>query len=588
MNVPIDLRSLSARCERGRRPLLRPAAWVLAVGLLQSAPAQLLAQDAPALTGVVRSAEEGPMEGVVVTARREGATFTVSVISDARGEYAFPRSHVEPGRYDLSIRAAGYDLRTGGTPAVTAGQTASLDLELVPTSDLASQLSSLEWVMSMPGTTEQKDRLVYQPVSCAYCHTYERIMKSRHTADEFVAVITRMQTYFGDGTAVSSQSGRGRGQRITHPSGVAESAARNPRYGGALKTELAEYLASVNLSGGRTTWPYALETLPRPTGKSTRVIITQYDLPRPDTVPHDFTIDSSGTLWYPDQSRMVFGKLDPETGSTREYPLPPLPPGRHGGVADMQPDQDGNIWFTMTVPESPAHFGFPVKFDVETEQITIVPLPDNGDAQFLELTPDGRLWMNSGVHFYRVDPRTMQVDAALEARTADAPAAERRWVYQLVADSKGNPWGTDFTISSIVGVDAGTGAVRAFPTPTPNAWPRRGRMDADDRYWFAMYFGDRIGMFDTRAERFREWPTPRQYMTPYTASAPDRYGRVYAPSNTAERLLQLDPESGDIVEFQMPTDFDTKKILHDPTATQPTLWMANTRNARLVRVEPLQ
>ena len=584
MEVPTHGRSCPAR---------RAAACVLLLliaAALSAGPGAvtLRGQGGPALTGVVRSAAEGRMEGVVVTARREGATFTVSVVSDAQGRYAFPHTHLEPGPYTLSMRAAGYDLASDDTAAVAAGRTAALDLALVPTRDLPSQLSSLEWVMSMPGTAAQKDQLVYQPVSCAYCHTYERILKSRHTAAQLVPVITRMQTYFGDGTAVSSRSGRGRGQLRTYPADFAAGAARNPNYASAPKAELARYLASVNLSGGRTTWPYELRTLPRPTGQATRVIITQYDLPRPDTVPHDFTIDSNGTLWYPDQSRMVFGRLDPRTGATREYPLPRLPPGRYGGVADMQADRDDNIWFTMTVPETPEHFGFPVRFDVETEQIAVVPLPDNGDAQFLDLAPDGRLWMNSGVHFYRVDPRTMLVDAALEAITSDTPPAARRWVYQLVVDSGGNPWGTDFTISSIVGVDAETGEVRAFPTPTPGAWPRRGRMDAEDRYWFAMYFGDRIGMFDTRAARFREWPTPRKYMTPYTASAPDRHGRVYVPSNMAERLLQLDPATGAIVEFQMPTDFDTKKILHDPTTSRPTLWMANTRNARLVRVEPLE
>ena len=37
----------------------------------------------------------------------------------------------------------------------------------------------------------------------------------------------------------------------------------------------------------------------------------------------------------------------------------------------------------------------------------------------------------------------------------------------------------------------------------------------------------------------------------------------------------------------MPTDFDSKKIAHDPTTDGSTLWMSNTRNARVVRVEPL-
>ena len=43
-----------------------------------------------AMTGQVTSAAEGSMEGVVVTAKREGSTIAVSVISDAQGQYRFP------------------------------------------------------------------------------------------------------------------------------------------------------------------------------------------------------------------------------------------------------------------------------------------------------------------------------------------------------------------------------------------------------------------------------------------------------------------------------------------------------------------
>ena len=54
-----------------------------------------------------------------------------------------------------------------------------------------------------------------------------------------------------------------------------------------------------------------------------------------------------------------------------------------------------------------------------------------------------------------------------------------------------------------------------------------------------------------------------------------------------ERLARLDPRTGEVIEYQMPTDFDSKKIGHDPTTDGTALWMANTRNARVVRVEPL-
>src|SRR5690348_1209270 len=87
------------------------------VGAASSAAPHLLARapDSVVLRGVVSSQQEGVMEGVVVSARRDGANFTVSVVSDAQGKYSFPRSHVEPGKYSLTIRAVGYDMNGPGS-----------------------------------------------------------------------------------------------------------------------------------------------------------------------------------------------------------------------------------------------------------------------------------------------------------------------------------------------------------------------------------------------------------------------------------------------------------------------------------------
>ena len=179
------------------------------------------------------------MEGVVVSARRETANFTVSVVSDAEGHYSFPRTHLVPGRYNLTTRAVGYDLVATGSVEVPADGPGSQDLQLQETNDLASQLSSLEWAMSMPGTTAEKDQLVYQALSCAYCHTYERIVKSRHTAEEFVPVIQRMRTYYQDGTAVG-RGDRGRGQLYNDER--LEELEQNPiqSWGSASVTDLAQ------------------------------------------------------------------------------------------------------------------------------------------------------------------------------------------------------------------------------------------------------------------------------------------------------------------------------------------------------------
>ena len=81
------------------------------------------AQASADLTGVVSSEAEGPLEGVVVSAKRAGSTITVSVMTDAQGRYAFPANRLEPGAYTIRVRATGYDLDGPSTVDVAAGRT---------------------------------------------------------------------------------------------------------------------------------------------------------------------------------------------------------------------------------------------------------------------------------------------------------------------------------------------------------------------------------------------------------------------------------------------------------------------------------
>src|SRR5258708_27009756 len=70
----------------------------MAVGFLQAGAEIALAQaqSTAILTGRVSSAEEGPMEGVVVSARKDGATFTVSGLRAWREDIASLRPNWSP------------------------------------------------------------------------------------------------------------------------------------------------------------------------------------------------------------------------------------------------------------------------------------------------------------------------------------------------------------------------------------------------------------------------------------------------------------------------------------------------------------
>src|SRR5438094_327208 len=127
--------------------MLQPNRWlksvtVSAVLLVFGAACLLAVQDsAPvSLPGTVSSQKEGPMEGVIVSAKRDGSTITVSVVSDAQGRYAFPRNRLEPGHYSVRMRAIGYELERPAAVDVATQETAHLDLKLVDTQDLAYQL----------------------------------------------------------------------------------------------------------------------------------------------------------------------------------------------------------------------------------------------------------------------------------------------------------------------------------------------------------------------------------------------------------------------------------------------------------------
>ena len=551
----------------------------LVASLLSPVPAGLNAQGNAALTGVVSSQAEGKMEGVLVTVRRAGANFTVTVVSDAQGRYSFPRTHLEPGAYSLAIRAVGYDLADPRPVDVAAGKPASVDLTLQKTKDLSAQISSLEWVMAMPGTPEQKDKLVYQPESCNYCHSFRRIAKSTHTAERFVPVIKRMSSYYPDGTA-SSDDGRGWGQKLLKfgdsfgrptPNGPGEGQGNN--WGSWPVTELGQYLATVNLSGGKTTWSYEPKAiLPRPKGPATRVIITQWDQPRKETESHDMDVDSKGNVWYGDESHQVIGKLDTKTNAFTEYPLPPVPEGHLPGTRDVQVDHDDNVWFPMRIAGGASLL---TKFDPKTQKATMI---EGATGQFIALGPDGKMWMGGAVNpFHRIDMKTMKVE-----QTFLGPGYTG---YQVVVSSKGNPYMA--SVESINGFDVAAGKAKSWPIPTKGAWGRRGRMDSQDRYWFAEYSADKIAMFDTRTEKLQEWPL-RKYFTPYASTVPDKNGYVWAPSNMTDRLARLNPTTGEVVEFLMPTELDTKKITFDPTARGVTMLMANMRSARIVRVEVIE
>lgn len=533
----------------------------IVTSLMIAAP--IFAQTTSALTGKVASKEEGTMEGVLVSAKRAGSTITMTVVTNAKGEYSFPRDRLEPGKYAIAIRAIGYEL-PNPTQVDVAAKGAALDLNLVKTKDLEHQLSSGEWLQSFPGTKQFKEAMF----NCTSCHSLERPARSHYNAEEMAKVVQRMSTWAQGSMPTQPQPQLGR--KIGPPT--------------AGQTALGKYISTINLSEGER--PYPLKTDPRPTGKATRVIITEYDLPRPQAMPHDAFLDARGFVWYSDFGAQYIGKLDPKTGKATEYPIPSSKPGAPTGSLNVQSARDGTIWIGNMMQ------GSLVKFDPKTEKFQAWGAPDflkRNEARIAMVVPeqshvDGKVWIGAD-NEYQFDIATGKW-TEIDYLKGQPPGAKDHGSYGVAADSKNNFYGMELNADNIIKVDSKTLVPTYYQTPTLNSGPRRGHFDNQDRLWFAENRGQNIAMFDPKTEKFQEWKVPTPYATPYDAVFDDK---IYAWTGgmANDHVSRLNVKTGEIVDYLLPSETNIRRVDVDKSVTPSVLWVGNNHKATLVKVEPL-
>jgi streptogramin lyase len=542
---------------------------IAAAGFTLSLVQFATAQTPSALTGQVSSAQEGQMEGVVVSAKKDGSTISVSVVTNAQGRFAFPASRLEPGHYTLKARAAGYELDGAAAADVAAGQEAKTEIKLRKVRNLSATLTNAEWMLSLPGSDEQKNFLL----NCTGCHTLERIMKSTHDADEFLDVIHRMSLYYPGSTPLKPQR-------------LSGTATRDVERGGSGR-KTAEWLASINLSQ-QETWAFPLKTLPRLTGKSAHVIITEYDLPNPLIQPHDVVLDREGNVWYSDFGQMFLGKMDPKTGKVTQYPIPVVKPGSPVGTLDLEFDKDDNPWIGVMYQSAIA------KFDKKTEKFQFWQTPKEWDTDGGQLghlavsgTPaDNKVWIkNSDVgNIYRLDLVTNKFENL--GNFKDPKTGKRIGTYGIHTDQQNNAYLLDFSAGNIVKLDAKTGKPTVYETPTPDSRPRRGRVDPQGRLWFGEYQGNAIGVFDPNTEQMKEWKVPTPWSAPYDAVlAHDGY--AWTGSMSTDRVARVNVKTGEYTEYMLPRTTNIRRVFVDDTKNPSTLWVGSNHGASIVKVEPL-
>jgi len=534
-----------------------------------------LAQGTAALTGTVSSAEEGKMEGVVVSAKRPGSTIMVSVSTNAQGQYRFPKDRLAPGDYDITMRAVGYTLPSTKATIRANGPT-QVDLKLAKASAdvLPLQLTNSEWILSAPGTHDQKLALL----RCLDCHGMQRPIFSKEDASEMAYTLQRMTAHSANASPNFPFFHQNASEILSRPPSKA-------------MEDLGAYIASINLSSAET-WSYKLKTQPRPTGKSTQAIITTYDLPE-SAAPHDTLLDKAGNVWFSDFQHHVISKLDPKTGKVTRYPVPISKPGFPTGGLMITMDKDGNIWEGMMGQAQIA------MLDPKTEKVTIHMAPDwdKGDTRFtmidaLHSNVDGKLWTktNGGPDPNHAN-KLYQFDLATKKFNEVLPPPGKRDIaaYGLVTDLDNNVYGLDNTAAQrqIWRTNAKTGETTYIELPIGVGGARRGHIDSQNRLWFSQFHANRYARYDAKTRNVSVWDVPVPYAGAYDVQFDDvKY--AWGADMSTDLVQRLNTETGEWDSYLLPTSINTRHIdvQKNPNGLS-SMWTEGQQSSQIVHIEPL-
>lgn len=115
--------------------------------------------------------------------------------------------------------------------------------------------------------------------------------------------------------------------------------------------------------------------------------LTRYEQANPASRSRRLAVTSDGMIWYGDEARGFIGRIDPETGETKEWQAPG---GASASPYALIADDRDRIWFSETGPQKKL-----VGFDPRTEQF-FADHPVSGTIRQMTFDPRTRsLWFGT-------------------------------------------------------------------------------------------------------------------------------------------------------------------------------------------------
>jgi len=280
-----------------------------------------------------------------------------------------------------------------------------------------------------------------------------------------------------------------------------------------------------------------------------------------------------GTIWWAGQWGNLIGRIDPETGDMKEYPLPK---GSYPHSVTL--DAAGNVWYTGNKNGTVGYL------DPKTEQITVYPMPDPAarDPHTAIFDAAGILWftLQQSNMIGRLDPDSGDIRLVTPPTSGSRP-------YGIKIDRTGTPWVACNGSNCLLKVDPETMAITEIELPTPGTTVRRLDIAADGMIWYVNSGRGKLGRYDPASGAIKEWDSPSGPEShPYAIAVVDGIVWYNESGVRPDALVRFDPKTETFQSWAIPSGDIYAGIVRNMRPTHDgNLLIHQTATNRIIRVD---
>jgi virginiamycin B lyase len=519
------------------------------------------------LQGVVKNSSGAPLSGAFVKMKNAERRLMFMVATQGQGRYT--ANNLPAGKYFLQAIGGDYQSELSAPVDVAAGRTATVELSLNVMR--APQLLPA-WPGRLPGerggeaeaATGQTAPVLPDgegkqivETKCASCHDAQRTVRTRADRGRWEDIIRNMRLYAQGSTLAKDLTDQE--EKI-----------------------LLDYLA-MNFSGARAgagrPKPDPNSRLPRTLlqGEARKYIAVEYELPNPNSEPHEVTVDSDGNGWVSQRVGGHLGRLDPKTLVYNEIPPPPAS-SKFLRLNGIRRGPNNKLWLVDGGPNRRW-----LSYDTKAKEFSVFELPKtttgNASGNTMRVHPNGTVWMNSiaANQVVRLDPATKQftffdVPTGMKlGRTANP--------YGMAISGDGKIWIAENAVNQMGRIDPVTGKFDEFEIPVKDSVPRKMGTDGEGNIWVGLHGAGKLMKIDYKTSKMTVYTPPSDDAGLYLADVDMKHNLIWVSLQHVDKIARFDPKTETWVEFPLASaESDARRIEVDPNNPNRIWWSGNLSN----------